>query len=149
MNEIVLHCHKGTCQSERMRSRTGPVKPPLIQHAAVWTQVYALRRKHSCHPLLSHRVKLKDSGLCNKFLSFDLILSGGRFMERSLLNVAQLNPQSNCREGCKKQLSLQTTWACFYFAVEAVFLGNTCIKRICHKTGYNNAFMMLQSFRPA
>lgn len=148
MNETVPHCQKGTCQTERMRSRTGPVKPPLIQHAAVWTQVYVLRRKHSCHPLLSHRVKLKDSGLCNKFLSFDLILSGGRFMERSLLNVAQLNPQSNCREGCKKQLSLQTTWACFYFTVEAVFLRNICIIKSVIKQDIN-AFMMLKSFQPA
>lgn len=136
---------EGTCQTERMRSRTGPVKPPLIQHASVWTQVHAPRRKHSCRPLLSHRVKLKDSGLCNKSLSFDLILSGGRFMERSLLNVAQLNPQSNCREGCKKQLSLQTTWACFYFTGEAVFLGNTCIKKFRHETGHNSAFMVLRS----
>lgn len=66
-------------------------------------------------PLRPHHQTV-GSHMYNNFLSFDLILSGGHYMDLSLLNV-----HSHCKasfkkkkEGEKKQLDLQTTWAYNY-----------------------------------
>lgn len=67
-------------------------------------------------PLRSHH-QTAGSHLYNNFLSFDLILSGGHYMDLSLLNVHSHRKASfkkKKKKGEKKQLDLQTTWAYNY-----------------------------------
>lgn len=72
----------------------------LIKHTVDWTQVCVCVSTctHWGGNTLSSVVSL---GLCNRFLSFDLILSGGPVMTLCLLNVAPLNPHSNWKVGWK------------------------------------------------
>lgn len=100
--------------------------------------------KSVCRPLRPHH-QTAGSRLYNNFLSFDLILSGGYFMDLSLLNV-----HSHCKASFKKkkkgekkkQLDLLTTWAYNYtprlFCLEFHFETITG----CNKNGFECIYVL-------